>query len=220
MALALDGSPGGGALCGRVGFNSLGAFASVNHLHVHVMFARGLAGSSYAGCDEARGSAKAESAGFPVEAAPVAETFAYAETASGGVRVDLLDWPVPCFSFKGPPAAATAEAGLLLERLVAEAVPHNLLIVPPPYNTGSHLRLIVFPRQAQHLSSFDPQAQGFNAAVCECSGLLVAFEPSGFGGGEDGALLTDARVSTALQEGVGLGAEEVERLAATLRRSA
>jgi len=233
-------SPAAPEVSARLGFNSLGAFASVNHLHLHIMYADHLGGedNKHGGGggiidDERQQQQQHEKqVGFPVEHAPVARHL----SDSRGVAVDLLAWPVPCFSFSSSAAAGTsssngsgdgdrngqgdsesyradaavaAAAGALVEQLASEQIPYNVLFVPGSRpregpDGRSSLRVIVFPRQPQEC--FDPRLEGFNAAVCEVSGLLVAFSPEAY------ANLNHGSVSSALAARVGLPAAELDRL--------
>mmetsp|Transcript_413 Transcript_413/g.917 ORF Transcript_413/g.917 Transcript_413/m.917 type:complete len:818 (+) Transcript_413:79-2532(+) len=223
----------------RLGFNSLGAFASVNHLHVHLMFGA-----------------------FPVEpftrpGAPGASLVSPAASAASprAVEVTRFDgWPVPGFAFRSAPraaeqaggggeGAAAAEAaasvagaaGWLVDRLFEEGTPFNVLVVPP--NSGealtreaarglqsqgegaTDLAVLVFPRQPQEL--FGLEAAGFNAAVCEVGGLLVAHTPEAFGKqderGQDERGLTEAKAEALLREGVAVAPSEMDRIARLLR---
>jgi hypothetical protein len=159
----------------RVGFNSLGAFASVNHLHVHIMYVSELPRQR-----------------FPIEAAPLAHCIRRAgPTATepagivrGGdaVEIGLLDWPVPTFSFESAdPVVAAGAAAALVALLNADEQPHSVLVVPAGADApgdgvsfeGAPQRLhrvLVAPRQPQE--RFDPRLSGFNAAVCEVSSTL------------------------------------------------
>lgn len=223
-------TPAASEVSARLGFNSLGAFASVNHLHLHIMYADHLGGEDkYSGgggdtlTSDSRQQQQQEHLGFPVEHAPVARHL----RNSRGVAVDLLAWPVPCFSFSSSAAAATtssngsgdgnsgadaavaAAAGALVEQLATEQVPYNVVFVPGSRpregpDGRSSLRVIVFPRQPQEC--FDPYVEGFNAAVCEVSGLLVAFSPEAY------ANLNQDSVSSALAARAGLPAAELDRL--------
>jgi hypothetical protein len=69
--------------------------------------------------------------------------------------------------------------------------------------------VVVFPRQPQE--RFDPGAEGFNAAVCEVSGLVVAFSPEAF------VSLVEKRVQTALTARVGLAADDLASLCRVIK---
>jgi len=152
----------------RIGFNSLGAFSSVNHLHLHILYPGELHRI------EAEAQPEVSRAGFPIEHASSARRF-----TTGECTVDILDWMVPCFSFH---AAATttnrtsvdmervdrivsAKVSNLVTILQDRSIPHNVLFLKGP-------RVIVIPRQPQH--HFDSNEAGFNAALGEISGLIVS----------------------------------------------
>lgn len=149
-----------------VGFNSLGAFSSVNHLHLHILYPGELD-------HEARGAAIMEGRkDFPIAYAPVKQTVI---ENYYGVCVDLLDWMVPCFSFqqKGVEEnennhnlqSLPSAVSRFVRFLHAERIPHNVLFLQEE-------RVIVIPRQPQH--EFDASQHGFNAALGEISGMLIA----------------------------------------------
>lgn len=220
-------------LSARLGFNSHGAFASVNHLHLHIMYAEHLGGDSGirnggGGGDslsnEQQQQEQRKQIGFPVEHAAVARRLRHAR----GVAVDLLAWPVPCFSFSaavdasssdgsggngnGADSAVAAAAGALVEQLATEQIPYNVLFVPGTHQQEGNdgrtrsigLRVIVFPRQPQEC--FDPHVEGFNAAVCEVSGLLVAFSSDAY------EKLNESSVTSSLGARVGLPDTELDRI--------
>ena len=178
----------------RVGFNSLGAFASVNHLHVHLMFADDL-----------------DDGVFPIERAAVAS-----EVVRGKeVSVDLLEWPVPSFAFSvgggggGADDLAVAVVGaaaVFIDILKREQIPHNVLLCPDA--SGASLRVIVSPRLPQE--NFDVSKAGFNSAVCEVSGLLIAQTEERF------EVLTEEEVCAALAS-IALEPEEIARYASSLK---
>lgn len=149
LAAACEIAISSGFIC-RVGFNSLGGFASINHLHVHIM------------------PVDNDGAGFPIENAPVLECLFH----GGSVTVNMLNWCVPSYCFEGDkddPAVVVAMASILVNILVDENIPYNILFTT---TETSNVRVIVIPRQPQE--GFDPISIGFNGAVCELSGLLIA----------------------------------------------
>jgi GDP-D-glucose phosphorylase len=143
LAAACELSLACGSTC-RIGFNCLGAFASINHLHLHIMpFEQG----------------------FPIERAPVLKPLSHAS-------IHVLDWCAPSFSFQHENAAiVVAMSSLLVDILVQEKIPYNLLFVKTS-DQFDQVRIIVMPRQPQE--RFDPALIGFNGAVCELSGLIIA----------------------------------------------
>ncbi|CAA0832423.1 GDP-L-galactose phosphorylase 1 [Striga hermonthica] len=134
----------------RLGYNSLGAFATVNHLHFQAYY---LAVS------------------FPVERAPSKEII----TTSGGVRISyILEYPVRGFVFEG---GNTLED---LSRVVSSAciclqennLPYNVLIA------DSGKRIFLFPqcyaeKQALGEVSAEVLETQVNPAVWEISGHMV-----------------------------------------------
>ena len=156
-----------------IGFNSLGAFSSVNHLHLHVLYPSELDHA-------ARGDRLFPDGrdGFPIAYAPVRRNVA---TQYRGMtcRVDELHWTVPCFSFQAAATTSDGNNDHHLSRAVApfvqylhhRRIPHNVLFLQER-NTNAAIRCIVIPRQ--HQDSFDADRHGFNAALGEISGMLIA----------------------------------------------
>lgn len=179
----------------RVGYNSLGAFASVNHLHIHGMYAAALDG--------------AESTNqFPIEAAP-RQAFA----TDGAVRVSRLaiDYQRgPCLNalvFEGANALDVAiSAGSCVALLADRAVPHNVLAraMPTP-------AVFVVPRQQQE--NFDVAGAGCNAAVCEVCGFLFMQNAHAYD------TLTAASAHSFFGHGASLGADATDVLLAQLAES-
>jgi hypothetical protein len=175
----------------RLGFNSLGAWASVNHLHFHVVFPRIVAppdgaSVSYApgslscspGSESSSSSASAEmrepevidQPGFPVEDAHRSEVL-----VSGHLRLSVADgWPVPglCFectddSASGRAVLATA-CGAFVGRLRSAGVAHSVLA------WAKGMAVMVFPRANQ---SCRREGDPMNIAFMEiCGRGIVNFE--------------------------------------------
>jgi hypothetical protein len=241
----------------RIGFNSLDAFASVNHFHLHLMYTRGLSGDTKGGTNRGGDTMNDSNSdaplprestgdcGFPVEAAPVKKhvvtTVVQSDSGGGMVLVDLLDWPVPCFSFTAAAAAAAgtmtasgeasvvmaaAVVGRFLNALAEKGTPYNVLFVPPmPVATSSSTPttaptfvgggpsvLRIIVFPRLPQSHFNAKAAGFNGAVCELSGLLVHQTKEHF---ENPCAGADA--AEALRTGAALPASRIEELVGVLR---
>jgi len=185
-----------------IGFNSLGAFSSVNHLHLHVLYPSELDHA-------ARGERLFPDGrnGFPIAYAPVRRNVA-TQYRGGPCRVDELNWTVPCFSFQT--ATTTASDGnedddRHLSRAVASFVqylhhrriPHNVLFLQER-NTDAAIRCIVIPRQ--HQDNFDADRHGFNAALGEISGMLIARTRADFDAFRETDIVEQLRTHVACDE--------------------
>lgn len=160
----------------RVGFNSLGGLASVNHLHLHGYY---LAHR------------------LPVEGAP-------SEPLDPGGHVHLLGAvPAPGFLFytRGPGPGLEALVGRVCratDYLTDREIAHNLFVTrgaPPgkasfsPTLTG--VRVILWPRKA----SFGiKEGEAFNVALCELAGHLPVKTPGDF------SSLTEAAALALIQD--------------------
>lgn len=141
----------------RLVFNSMAGFASVNHLHFHMMWLE------HVGLER-----------FPVESAE--RRIISLGQAEGEVTMEVIEqdhWYVRCFvlsicSKEDPEVLARSIFGLISE-LQARNVPHNLLIAPASAQEAV-LRCFIFARKGDSQLRGDA---GFNAAVCELSGLIV-----------------------------------------------
>lgn len=138
-------------------YNSLGAFASVNHLHLHGMYLSGLDG------DPKTDRLPLEDAGQSLFA------------DFGGAQVFTVDTDqtkglgMRAFAIKGLQTFAAEVAGNCVELLHKLRIPHNLL-VHAGQTEEEPMTFFVVPRQPQE--RFDVAAAGFNAAVCEVCGFL------------------------------------------------
>lgn len=139
----------------RVGYNSLGAYASVNHLHVHGMYAAALDG-------------QVTTDSFPIEAVARVR-----RTNVSGAAVSILTTNVARTAhftnglvFEGAFQAVAEAAGACVELLAAMNIPHNVLVRMKP-----NPACFVVPRKPQEC--FDVAGVGCNAAICEVSGFLV-----------------------------------------------
>jgi hypothetical protein len=202
----IGGGPGGRPDF-RLGFNSLGAFASVNHFHIHTAFAADIFPSG---------------GRFPVEGAPREEELASRDLGSGErLAVQTLAWHLPGFVFTVSPggspssspdnaalAALASASGSLLAALARAGTPHHFLVA------DAGRAVYVLPRTKQR-PSFGGRAQIALAEVC---GLAIFTDPSAYGGeegeGEREVTLEEFVAelrSLALEAGA---LEEVARLAA------
>ncbi|XP_038623232.1 GDP-D-glucose phosphorylase 1 [Tachyglossus aculeatus] len=136
----------------RVGFNSLGGFASVNHLHLHGYYlARPL----------------------PVETAP-------SEPLDPQGRMHLLrGGPAPGFLFfaEGPELGrAVRRVCRMAAHLADSEIAHNLFVTrgappgnPPPPGTPTGVRFVLWARRAGFGVK---EGAAFNVALCELAGHL------------------------------------------------
>jgi GDP-L-galactose phosphorylase len=156
----------------RVGFNSLGAFATINHLHFQAYYL-----AAPLPCERAptralplrRGAQHAQHSG-----ASAATTARAAEHDSHPVAISLLaDYPVRGWVVEGPSLAGMAQVvGDASLALQAANIPHNVLIA----DCGA--RVFIWPqayaeRQARGLVPEELLDVGVNPAVWEISGHLV-----------------------------------------------
>lgn len=171
----------------RAGFNSLGAFASVNHLHWHTGFMRDVLPGGTFPCERA--------ARAPVASGPL-------------LRLSrTTGWPLPLLVLEAEPAvrwargrdaaaAAAAEAGGAAQAALARAVglvtaalqaadqPHSVLV------SGRGFTVLLAPRRGQvQLQTLQaaPAAPGgvalpagINLAVAEMCGLAVTLTPEAY----------------------------------------
>lgn len=175
--LSGDGECDGGF---RVGFNSLGAFSSVNHLHLHVLYPdRFITTPRTSRLCSIGSNDRSNIFGFPIERAPTKRKLV---EAAGDFSAELMDWIVPCFAFSSCSVGAESICALkmavsnFLGVLRQRKIPHNMLFVrtlPSLGSTGSEggVRVIIIPRRCQYY--FNSREAGYNAALGEISGLIV-----------------------------------------------
>jgi hypothetical protein len=200
----IGGGPGGRPDF-RLGFNSLGAFASVNHFHIHTAFAADIFPSSSSG------------GRFPVEGAPREEELASRDLGSGvRLAVQTLAWHLPGFVFTVSPggrspsspdnaalSALASASGSLLAALARAGTPHHFLVA------DAGRTVYVLPRTKQR-PSFGGRAQIALAEVC---GLAIFTDPTAYGG--EGEVTLEEFVAELRSLALEAGAlEEVARLAA------
>uniref|UniRef100_A0AAV1UR43 GDP-D-glucose phosphorylase 1 n=1 Tax=Peronospora matthiolae TaxID=2874970 RepID=A0AAV1UR43_9STRA len=189
-----------------LGFNSAGAWSSVNHFHLHGYF--------FPQHEDLR------SVNFPVASQTREGLFRV-----GGVHVKHLpNWKTTCYVIEpedgARDGAEVAEiAWTLLEVLQSEGIPHNLLVVG--------MVVFVFPRQLQreNCAAFSSDRASSDSditiasisrlriAVAELSGLVVV------GDRADYENLTEDTFTTILVTQVSLSASEEAALTATWKNS-
>ena len=166
----------------RIGFNSLGAWASVNHFHWQTTY--------ISDCFP-------EHRSFPIERAPRSELFA--ATMPGGARIsvaDLVGWPLGGFCVRvcggddnaslttSTIAELTALLGDWLSSLVSANIAHNILIADNARTT------FVIPRQ--HQRGGGANEGRLAVAFAESCGLAIVYTPESF------ATITDEEFRTTL----------------------
>ncbi|KAG2808474.1 hypothetical protein PC129_g15507 [Phytophthora cactorum] len=178
-----------------LGFNSAGAWSSVNHFHLQGYFLSSIEGAA--------------STNFPVAAQHREEMF----RVGGAIVKYLPSWKTTCYVIEPQDAARNAIhvvqiAWALLELLQARGIPHNLVIVDTV--------MFIFPRQPQcengvGLFSDDTateHAGRLRIAVAELSGLIVAGDSVVYEN------LTEEMFNSILQTEVSLSADEEVALVA------
>lgn len=157
----------------RIGYNSPGAAASVNHLHLHLLHV-----DERLWVDDVR-------------LAP------YAPATADRVWRIASDRPTEAFVFRidgdTRVSPVSADVGRLIERLCDRNVPHNVLIANAD---AGEQRVFVFARAA-HGSAQTKDVAAFNVAVCELSGFVP------LGDAELYARLTEADVVERMAEQAG-----------------
>jgi hypothetical protein len=157
----------------RIGFNSLGAWASVNHFHLHTFYVRDVFGAGKMPIETDIGSV-VHAAALPVGSHSLL------------VQVnDLGSWPLQGFSVTTnfPPTLEPAAVGAAIRafvgviggfcmRLVKLDIPHNLLIC----EHGT--RVIVIPRQAQRGGG--AEVLELAVALAESCGLAIVYTQEAF----------------------------------------
>lgn len=169
----------------KCGFNSLSAFASVNHFHLHTIFASSLQPNEVK--DERSNT-------LPCEAAPLGKllwqrTITDKDQGDAILTCNVHDWIIPGFVYsirraqdRGDSSSVNHNltekqiteisnaAGRLVERLVRSEIPHHFLIS----EGGS--KVYVWPRKPQ-VPSFNDRSQ---MALLECAGVLILNEGSAY----------------------------------------
>ena len=177
-----------------IGFNSLGAFSSVNHQHLHILYPSELD-------HEARGAPLMNGRiNFPISYAPIKRrvTDSYHDI---DCTLDELDWMVPCFSLQAEDDSDLLQAVTKFVRyLHNKRIPHNVLFIQEPDDVATSIRCIVIPRQ--HQDHFDDAKWGFNAALGEISGMLIARTKEHFDAFKEHDIMEIMRCYVACKENV------------------
>lgn len=172
-----------------LGFNSTGAWSSVNHFHLQGYFFPPVEGTP--------------SGNFPVAAQSREELF----RVNGAIVKSLPNWRTTCYAVEPLNAVKNGEdvvkvAWALLELLQQRNIPHNLVIVG--------LVVFIFPRQPQcengvGLFTDDSATEHtgrLRIAVAELSGLVIAGDRIVYD------QLTEETFSFVLQKEVSLSTDE------------
>ncbi|CAH0475512.1 unnamed protein product [Peronospora belbahrii] len=187
--------------CFALGFNSAGAWSSVNHFHLQGYFFPHI---------ESRVSAN-----FPVATQVRDEMFRV-----GGVVVKhMLDWKTTCYVVEPEDSASGGAhvveiAWTLLELLQSQSIPHNILIVGMtvfifPRHAQCENGVGLFPDSASESDTSATFAGRLRIAVAELAGLVIAGDSVVYDN------LTEDMFNTILQKEVSLNASEEAALMAT-----
>ncbi|XP_047539081.1 GDP-D-glucose phosphorylase 1 [Vanessa atalanta] len=133
----------------RIGFNSLCAFASVNHLHYHLFIEKQRLYVENANCNKIKGPLFKFDESYPVPA------FCF-EVFQGSEKVD--------------------DIFILLNYLLQKSIAHNVMMTRGDPIEGSReevVRVLVWPRKS---SMGAKQLVAFNVAVCELSGWFPIYD--------------------------------------------
>lgn len=139
----------------RIGFNSLCAFASVNHLHYHLLF---------------------ENTTLNIETAKLRHI-------KGALNIIDDHHLMPAFCFevhKETYSITVEEINKLLKFLLDNSIAHNILITNKKTATGFHkymANVFIWPRKS---TSGTKNYTAFNVAVCELSGWFPIFSEDAF----------------------------------------
>ncbi|XP_059090867.1 GDP-D-glucose phosphorylase 1-like [Tigriopus californicus] len=144
----------------RLGFNSLCAYASVNHQHWHMYYL--------------------ENVKLYLETAEVQPL-----PATNGRCYELLDYPAPCFAFQMKSVedivAVSKSVHLLIEYLIRNDIAHNVFMTRGQnFDRDSKdqvVRVFVWGRESV-IGSKDPGA--FVIAVCELAGQILIYQEEFF----------------------------------------
>lgn len=151
------------------GFNSTGAWSSVNHFHLQGFFLNELSAQP-----------------LPVLTQRRRELFQYCGADAPVAAFELPDWPMHCYAIGARDRSSASRAVVrsivhvawtLVELLQAQNVPHNVLLAHD-IETSQPL-VIVFPRKLQQENGVTlfPELSGgvgLHFAIAEVAGLVVA----------------------------------------------
>ena len=178
----------------RILYNSMGAWASQNHLHLHIVYLKGSGASA---------------SGLPCE------TIKNRERLTFGCEF-CSQYPVNAFRFFGP--GAVDRAASFVSRLQAENIAHNVVVSPAVGSgggsQGGETAIFVFPRKNQCFNQ-SPVCDGrpLKFAAFEAGGLVLARSNRQF------RLLTEEIIEREMRDNVCLSRADLDRLAQGLRRS-
>uniref|UniRef100_A0A1B0DFM8 GDP-D-glucose phosphorylase 1 n=1 Tax=Phlebotomus papatasi TaxID=29031 RepID=A0A1B0DFM8_PHLPP len=131
----------------RIGYNSPGALASVNHLHLHLML---IERELY------------------VESAPLCKL---------GKSIYTLEAKYPtcglCLIIRDKDCVQQVSGKVfqLVNFLCERSIPHNIFITSGSFEGTACKRILIFPRDNRYLSK-DKELSGFNIAFCELSSYI------------------------------------------------
>ncbi|KAJ2945147.1 hypothetical protein O0L34_g9207 [Tuta absoluta] len=141
----------------RIGFNSLCALASVNHLHYHLFL---------------------EPQNLPVETAKCKQL--------KGPLFCFQNYPTPAYCFQSTSRDSvehiSKEIYKLLSYFLKHSIAHNIFIsggenLVPGDHENEVVRVIIWPRKS---SSGAKQLDAFNVAVCELSGWFPVYDKTAY----------------------------------------
>ncbi|KAF4753111.1 GDP-D-glucose phosphorylase [Perkinsus olseni] len=172
----------------KVTFNSLGAWASVNHLHFHVFWPSGRQDQESPSVDEPAAADRILDSGgcmiplreppfgrMPIELAKPKRMLA----TTSSLNLEELDYPA--YTFRLTAAAVDGDSGSsmaaglwsIVSVLLRLDIPHNILIC----QRGEVA--FVTPRQPQMVSRLDedtPEGGGLHIACAELGGYMICFD--------------------------------------------
>jgi hypothetical protein len=134
----------------KIGFNSIGAWASVNHCHFHMLHIKDIYHDNI----------------LPIERCEFA---AVLETDSIQISISV-DWPLKVFKFKSPDKSLLVNRSFdVISYLIELNIPHNVLI--------SRETIFVIPRDFQLQGALDGQMA---VALAETVGLAILYSEEQF----------------------------------------
>ena len=191
----------------RLGFNSLGAYASVNHLHFHILWLGNPLNIRSNGELGSRSSGRIfEDGVFPIERANSQPIRSFrgihvGVTTNSHSRLIRLHAEIPSTDhIEEDMSAAVSE---IVGRLQVENIPHNLIFCPNKV-------VFIFPRQFQR--NIDPRAtvrgeEGIHPAFMEAAGYIICLNRNTYD-----SLTSEDQLVTMFEEHVNLPHGEVVRI--------
>ncbi|XP_046970940.1 GDP-D-glucose phosphorylase 1 [Vanessa cardui] len=149
----------------RIGFNSLCAFASVNHLHYHLF----------------------------IEEQSLYVENAYCKKIKGPLFKFDDSYPVPAFCFEVIQGSEKVdEIFILLDYLLKKSIAHNVMMTRGGAieASGEVVRVLVWPRKS---SMGAKQLVAFNVAVCELSGWFPIYDSEEYENLQEENLINELR---------------------------